>query len=479
MLAVVAGLYLWLNLESLTGMAAIWWRSDTYAHGMLVPLISGWLIYRQRGRLANTPVHTCWWGLLPLGGALLLWMIARAADVQAAEQLASVAMAISLVLLLGGWRFFCVVMFPLFYLFFAVPLGEELTPWLQQVTADISVRALQLTGIPVYVNGLFIEIPSGRFEVAEACSGIRYLIASLAVGTLYAYLTYQSLGKRLLFVFAAFVTPIIANGIRAYLIIIIAHLSSMKYATGVDHLIYGWLFFGLVMLALFWIGSFWADSTNAQTAPNSPAPEAAGLPASPAVLLTILLLITTMALDSRTLEAAAPAGGTYELELPGWTRVQVEGDWSPQFANPDFSLLRHYSGPAAVSIYIADYHQETQDKELINQLNRFYDDDWTLAQHRVIDLGNDSPPTQVNQLDIRHSGGERRLVWYWYQVDDRTARRGTLVKLYQALARIGGRSPFSRVVAVSTKVDEVNDQQASQRLQQLIDAAWPALATLR
>lgn len=138
--------------------------------------------------------------------------------------------------------------FPLGFLLFAVPVGEALIPPLQQVTAWFTVEGLRLTGIPVWWEGLYLSIPAGHFEVAEACSGLRYLMASVALGVLYAYLTYRSPWRRLAFVVLSMVMPIVANGIRAYGIVMIAHLEEMKYATGVDHLIYGWLFFGLVVL---------------------------------------------------------------------------------------------------------------------------------------------------------------------------------------------------------------------------------------
>src|SRR5690606_24456170 len=103
-------------------------------------------------------------------------------------------------------------------------------------------------------------IPSGDWSVVEGCSGLRYLIASITLGCLYAYLTYRSQVRRLVFVAVALIFPVIANGLRAYMIVMIAHLSDMKLALGVDHFIYGWVFFGLVMLLMFWIGSFWSES---------------------------------------------------------------------------------------------------------------------------------------------------------------------------------------------------------------------------
>ncbi len=87
-------------------------------------------------------------------------------------------------------------MFPLAYMFFAVPMGEGLVPKLMSFTADFTLWALRLTGLPVFRDGMFFSIPAGDFEVATACSGIRYLMASFALGTLYAFLSFRSFKKQ-------------------------------------------------------------------------------------------------------------------------------------------------------------------------------------------------------------------------------------------------------------------------------------------
>src|SRR6185295_12652216 len=170
-----------------------------------------------------------------------------------------VLMLLSTVLTVLGVSLTKMLAFPLFFLLFAVPFGEFLEPPLMEHTADFTVAALRFTGIPVYREGLYFTIPSGNWSVVEACSGLRYLIASLCVGVLYAYLTYRTPLRRAVFIGASVVLPIVGNWLRAYMIVMIGHLSGMKYAVGVDHLIYGWLFFGVLMLSLFWIGSFWRE----------------------------------------------------------------------------------------------------------------------------------------------------------------------------------------------------------------------------
>ena len=87
--------------------------------------------------------------------------------------------------------------------------------------------------------------------MAVACSGLRFLITSLAIGTLYAHLTYQSFWRQLLFLVALILFSVLANGLRAFLLIYVAEKSNMAYGFGDDHYIYGWLVFGLVLLLMF------------------------------------------------------------------------------------------------------------------------------------------------------------------------------------------------------------------------------------
>ena len=143
-----------------------------------------------------------------------------------------------------GLRLSARMAFPLVFLFFAAPIGDFMLPKLMEWTAGFTILALRTSGIPVYQEGLEFVIPSGKWSVIEACSGIRYIIASVTVGTLFAYLNYTSLKRRLIFIGISMLVPVVANWFRAYLIVMMGHISNNKLAAGVDHLIYGWVWFG-------------------------------------------------------------------------------------------------------------------------------------------------------------------------------------------------------------------------------------------
>ncbi len=241
--------------DTFVAMAAIWIRSETFAHAWLVPPIVLWLVWRLRHELATVTPRPQPWVLLPMAGVAAVWLLGDLAGVNAVTQFAVTALLALAVPAVLGFDLARRILFPLAFLFFMVPFGEFTTDKMMDWTADFTVWALVVTGIPVYREGLQFVIPSGTWSVIEACSGVRYLIASFMVGTLFAYLNYSSPWRRWAFVGVSIVVPIVANWVRAYMIVMLGHLSGNKIAVGVDHLIYGWVFFGLVIGIMFFIGA--------------------------------------------------------------------------------------------------------------------------------------------------------------------------------------------------------------------------------
>ncbi len=148
----------------------------------------------------------------------------------------------------GQWPDRCCI------LYFLVPFGEFLTPGLQDITTFFIRHGLEMLGVPAYIDGYVIEIPQGTFFVAEACAGLRFLIASIAFGCLYALLMYRSPLRRGVFILVSILVPIIANGFRAIGIVYLGHILGSAEAAAADHLIYGWIFFSLVILLLIALG---------------------------------------------------------------------------------------------------------------------------------------------------------------------------------------------------------------------------------
>ncbi|TFW15417.1 exosortase A, partial [Duganella callida] len=258
-------------------IVSIWERSETFAHGYIILPMSIWLVWRRRALLARLPAAPYWPGLILLAMAAAAWLLGSAGDVLIVQQYALAAMMPLMVLTVLGRRIALGLAFPLLYVLLAVPFGDSLIPPLVHVTATATVEALRLSGIPVWSEGTNFSIPSGSWSVVDACSGVRYLIASFTLGALYAHLSYRKPRKWIMFMTMAIIVPILANVLRAYIVVILGHLSGMTLATGFDHLVYGWVLFGIVMFLLFWAGSHWRDEMP-EDAPSDAPPASAPLP---------------------------------------------------------------------------------------------------------------------------------------------------------------------------------------------------------
>ncbi len=232
----------------------VWLDSTAYNHCFLIIPIVAYLLWDRRDLLAvATPLPNPWFALAAIP-ASVAWLLAERLGIMEARQLVVMTLVEVFLLSVLGWRLFYRLAGPLLYLYFLVPFGAFITPWLQGITTSFVVNGLDLLNIPNYSDGYAIEIPEGSFLVAEACAGLRFLIASIAFGYLYAMLLYRSPGRRGLFMLASIVVPIIANGFRALGIVVLGHVLGNAQAAVADHLIYGWIFFSVVILLLIALG---------------------------------------------------------------------------------------------------------------------------------------------------------------------------------------------------------------------------------
>lgn len=444
-------------------MVQIWQRSETFTHGYLIFPISLWLILRRRHHLLKHQPKPDWRGILALAGLGLVWLLANVADVLVVQQLAFIAQILALVWAVMGWQMVKGIAFPLGFLFFAVPVGEFLIPPLMNFTADFTVAMIELTGIPVYREGTFFSLPSGDWSVVEGCSGLRYLIASITLGCLYAYLSYRSLWRRLSFIALATFFPIIANGLRAYMIVMIAHFSDMKLALGVDHYIYGWVFFGIVMLILFWIGSFWQEDglpTASQLALPQP-PSVLGKAHLMPVLTALLILPVWPAYAAHLRALAASQLAPVTLALPASAGPWRQSDhpltrWQPHYLYPDATVEASYTdGERQAKLYVFYYRTQAQGKELVNSQNVLIP-----QKHPVWQMPWEKPKkvTLGQNLKIREgllkSSGQTLLVWRLNWVSDTFTTSDPWAKLLEAKDKLLGNPKDAAGIVVAVECED-------------------------
>ncbi len=363
-----------------------------------------------------------------------------------------------------------------------VPTGEFLVPRLQDFTAAFVVLGLQLAQIPVFLDGVFIRIPNGLFEVAEACAGLRFLIANVAFGFLFAYLMYSGWRKRAVFVALSFIVPIFANGLRAFGIVMIAHLSDNKLAAGVDHIVYGWGFFVAIMLAMAWIGLMFRDPERDAAAAGPSSGQPASRAASAMIAVAALVVAGEGPATAFWLEHRDP-GAQGVLAAPSaaapWRMAAPAADgWRPTFNGADAELAQRYAGPGGtVHLYVAYFASQRQGAKIVSSQNRLeVEDVWRRASSGTQSAVIDGQAMPVATQILTSGSHTRRLAWTVYWVDRQFTASALRAKLLGARGTLLSGHPQAAAVVLATDIT-TTEAEAGARMQDLL-RNLPPLADL-
>ena len=460
-------------------MVAIWRRSDTFAHGFLIVPIFLYLVWRDRAALAALTPRPFWPALAGIALAGLAAWLGEHLNTVSLPQFAVVAIIPLAVWAIFGTATLRALAYPLAFLFFAVPFGEFLMPGLIDWTADFTVLAIRASGVPIFREGNSFLIPSGRWSVVEACSGLRYLIASVMVGVLFAYLSYRSAWRRVLFIAASIVVPIVANWLRAYMIVMLGHLSGNRIAVGVDHLIYGWIFFGLVMALLFFVGSRWREDHEVPNAASGAREAATAWPRQVrAVALVAAVLVSTggwlvasvrhdpRGADALALSALPPASG--------WTPAASFSQWQPDIVGATATLRQTFAkNGVPAGLHVALFRDQTREAKAISSRNLLVRPDntrWVQLRAGHVTLAGAGRVSTA-----RVSGAGQKLdVYQWFWVDGETTASSIVAMLYQARALLRGRADAVAWVVVYLPADDAGPAQDA-RAAEFATAVLPSL----
>lgn len=433
-IAVIVWLGIWAVTfhKSLLSAASVWITNDTFNHCFLVLPGALYAIWQQRGALLASRPRYSVLGALLMMGCLAVFSIGSAAYIDVLQHLAVFALLPSMVLMLFGIRVTSKIALPLLFILFSIPIGEELMPMFQGITADIAIALLKALNVPVYRSGLYITVPNGNFVVAEACSGVRFFIACVVIGFAYAYLNFRSRWRAVAFAMFSIALPILANGVRAFGIIYIGHITNMEHAAGADHIIYGWFFFALVVALLIAAGHFFSDGTRAwansvdhiddawQTYSPRKVAVASALPLAVAIAIALVV--------------AQHRGPAFTLPMEqldaSESSVVHSKSWTPRLTGVDeYRLGFDRSSGARIVQAIFAYNREAS--EMISWANRIYDiEQW--SQQGEYSLAIEAIGT-LRVLDLTSLRFGQRMVAYWYVTPARIDSSGTRIKLQQAI----------------------------------------------
>ncbi|MEH6791174.1 exosortase A [Parasphingorhabdus sp.] len=458
----------WLGLSALAilaifwrdaaDMVRTWWTVSTYNHCLLIVPILFWLVQQRRDELVKlTPI--LWMpGLVWIGLASLGWLLGEAAGVAFARQLGLLMMLQGAVVTLLGPTVARGLVFPLGFSFFLVPFGEEFVPFLQMVTAKLSMVFLGWANIPAFIDGIFISTPTGYFRVAEACSGIKFLIAMLAYGALVSNVCFQAWNRRILFMLAAVLVPVIANGIRAFGTIYIAHHTTLDFAAGFDHILYGWFFFAFVLILVMAIGWPFFDRSiddrmidgdalrDGAYRPRTSYKASAVLTAMSAIILVPVLWTSVLAAQE------SPVPDQIRLpEVAGWERVDYKPlyPWQPRFDGASHQLLGRYRDQATgreIDLAIAVYDRQAEGREIVGYGQGALAADSGWSRNRSVEA-----PEGAAAVELIAPGPVTREVLSFYRIGGKLTGSESVVKLQTLKNNLLGGSQQAVAILVSAE----------------------------
>ena len=459
-----------------------WWDSSTYNHVLLIPFILAWLILLRWREVEKLGPQAWWPGLAIFAGAGFLWLLGEFAGLSLATHLGVVLMAQASVLTILGPRASAALCFPLAYMLFLVPAGDELVPTLQTITARITMALLDLSNVPAHIEGVFITTPGGYFEVAEACSGVKFLIAMIAYGALVANVCFASWSRRAAFMALSIAMPILANGVRAWGTIFIAEHRGIEFAAGFDHIFYGWIFFAVVMALVMAIAWRFFDRgiddrmVDAHAIASSPLlGRLAALTVKPTAALAamgaIALLFTGWGAWANSMEAQVPARIDFP-QLPGWQQVDYapQAAWKPRHGGASHVLLGRFRDAEGhvVDVSFALYAAQGEGREAggFGQGAIPLDSGWAWERSPAAIAGGHADRIQT-------AGPVHRLTETFYRSGNLFTGSNSHLKLRNILDRLLLRDRTTAVLILSSE-DELPGQPAAEAsLRAFVSATGP------
>jgi exosortase A len=475
--AIVAGVWAVLLLlfrRDALDLATIYWTNTTFGHCLFVAPVIGWLVWQRRNGLALVLPQGWWPGLALVATGGLGWLLGDVAGVALFRHAGLVLMLQGVVVSTLGPNVSRALLFPIAYMAFLVPFGDFLEGPLQTITVAMVMPLLHLFGVPASVDGVLITTSNGYFEVAEACSGAKFVIAMIAFGVLVANVCYLSWRRRAVFLAVAIIVPVLANGLRAFGTIYAAWWTSVEAATGIDHIVYGWVFFAFVMAAVLAIGWKWFDR-DPDAAWFDPVRLQAPVPGHTGAAVTGLLALTiaSLFLGWSSLIAARAAPLPAQVALPqvaGWHAVGPSkvAPWSPNFPGADHLLVGHYADPQgrAVDLAVAVYASQREGRELVGfGIGAIRENDrWV----RIADLADLSGG---HALRMTGPGRVERVTVSWYRVGDTLTGSDKRVKFETLKTKLLGRNQAATAVLLSA--EQGSDQGAAAAIEDFLRALGP------
>jgi exosortase D (VPLPA-CTERM-specific) len=436
-----------------TGLPAFWfgfeslaqaWSTAEYSHGPLIPMISLYLFLRElrRSPLPDLNVTDRWPGVVVIVIAIGIALLGNLMQVADIVTYAFIVWVGGVMLTVFGWARGRTHWAPVLHLVFMLPLPQvlywKLTIFLQTVSSELGVWFVSLMGVPVFLEGNIIDLGVYKLQVAEACSGLRYLFPILSFSYLFSILYRGPFWHKAVLLLAAAPLTVLMNSVRIGIIGVLVNRYGIEQAEGFMHIFQGWVIFVITVFMLFGLAVLMQRTTKNPTSLADTIDldfQGFGGIATRVLNIRVSRAMVTAALISAAISAAwiyAPNSGRivadrepfllFPRQLDGWSgsMTRIEPSVEAVLAADDY-LNATYSKPAEdtyVNFFVAYYKDQTSGSGIHSPEVCLPTGGWEIFRlDPTYKLAlNDTPygEFQVNRAVIQ-KGTSMQLVYYWFE----------------------------------------------------------------
>ncbi len=464
-----------------------WGLQEELSHSYFIPVISAWLVWENREKVRASVGEPSIVGVLIGVGAVLLMLVGRLIESFLFQQLALVAAIAGATAAFGGTSLLRTTAAPIAFLLFAVPppfMLINILSWkFQEMSSILGVAMLQALNVPVFLSGNIIDLGDHKLQVAEACSGLRYLFPFLSLGVMAAYIARTPLWGKAIIVLSTIPITIFMNSFRIAATGWLVQRSDLSHTEGVLHWFEGWVVFLLCLAALFGVIS----ALGALSRPRMSAFDMLGSPELPATSPSrggkgALAAMGGLAATLIAGVGLSSAVGVDNLIVPERTKfAQLPGEFSGWRAEvreieevvfeaigADDTIVVDMVRPDGelVNLYLAYLEARRDGRSWHSPQQCLPGGGWGISRHTVEKTTTpDGRPLNYNRLVIEN-GRYKQLVYYWYPQRGRNIANELVMRGWLTFDSLSRRRSDGAMVRLLAPVKEEDGIEAAEAVLQ-------------
>jgi exosortase D (VPLPA-CTERM-specific) len=487
--------------DGLDYMVSYWGRKEEYNHGYLIPVVAFYLLWLRAEEISQSDLVESWAGLLIIIGAVVASAIGKVSGTFQVVEYGFLLALLGLIVTTGGWRGLRLTSVPFVYLLFMIPLPfwlyQSLSGQLQLISSELGVAVIRFFGVSVFLEGNVIDLGTYQLEVAEACSGLRYLFPLMSFGFLCAAIYKGPRWQQVIIFVSAIPLTILMNSFRIGVIGILVDNFGIGQAEGFLHYFEGWIVFMTCVVALFllmWLFArfrglalmevFALDIPSTSTLkyflPRSIQPQVLG-----AIVISVIGVVVAYSLKSY--EDHIPDRmnfATFPLVIDDWRGKDsiIEDTKVLNTLSADDYFLGQYwhtEWGTSVGLWVAYYEEQRQGNAVHSPKACLPGGGWdigSLGNHVIENIGPNGESYKINRV-LMTKGNMRQLVYYWFVERGRIQYDEFQVKWYIFWDALTRNRTDGALVRVSTFVPDITQlDEAEQRLTEFVRVLDPKLA---